>query len=468
MFLGAVAWAITRLQAFPLEGRHETTYFVLGIFVFAFLTGVIRTGVFALELVPTLYAVPVIATAIACVHTARRMGKFDPEPKHEAWLRFGGLVVSGLAITLALARPMTLSPLYSGNTLAVAVMALGLYGSLLVFERHPAYLYLAFGALFLAYFGAFYFIVDLLHAVDEMIRGTLGYKNKLPFPFKALNGLVLNPLLAFLSLYFARRWQDERLARHCHYIGLPLSILACALSTFEPKAAVLCLSAYAILYIAAVRIFHAPRLLYLATAALAGAVYFGTTFLPWAVPALQALALAVLGFAYWLAATILKTRLDQVLHASPEPIRAGTHVGGDGRRAPLCAADTARPHAFVRRGRGLAGWDHRRRAGEPRGTQGRVRDLGDGGLEPFLCVLRARRRGAMGATAQPRTIRPGGLLCGICARRARRMAGQGCANRLPRGASDASIPCRSSQPPLCRSGSPSCSAGCSWGCVSTC
>ena len=310
VFLAAVSWAITRLQSHPLEGRHETTYFVLGIFVFAFLTGAIRTGVFALELVPALYAVPLMVVAIACVHTARRMGKFDPDPAHEAWLNYGGLVASGLAFALALARPPGLSALYSGNLLAVAVMGLALYAALLIVKRHPAYLYLGFGALFLAYFGAFYFVVDLIRTVEHVVSSALGY-NKLPFAFKSLNGLAFNSILALLSVTFSKRWHDPRLARHCHYIGVPFSIAACLLSAFEPKAAVLCLSGYTILYLLAVRIFREPRVLYLATSALAGAVYFGSTFLPGAVPALEALGLAVLGLGYWGGATFLKPRLDR-------------------------------------------------------------------------------------------------------------------------------------------------------------
>jgi hypothetical protein len=310
VFLAAVSWAITRLQSHPLEGRHETTYFVLGIFVFAFLTGAIRTGVFALHLVPALYSVPLMVTAIACVHTARRMGKFDPDPAHEAWLSYGGLVASGLAFALALARPPGFSALYSGNLLAVALMGLALYAAMLVVRRHPAYIYLGFGALFLTYFGAFYFVVDLIRTVEHVVASALGYE-KLPFAFKSLNGLAFNSILALLSVYFSKRWHDPRLARHCHYIGVPFSIAACLLSTFEPKAALLCLSGYTILYALAVWIFRSPRVLYLATSALAGAVHFGLTFLPGAVPAIEALVLAVLGLGYWIVATILKLRLDK-------------------------------------------------------------------------------------------------------------------------------------------------------------
>ena len=56
-----------------------------------------------------------------------------------------------------------------------------------------------------------------------------------------------------------------------------LSIAACVWSGFEPLAAVICLSGYAILYLLAVWVFAAPWVTYLAAAALTGAAYFGST-----------------------------------------------------------------------------------------------------------------------------------------------------------------------------------------------
>lgn len=309
LFLAATVWLTTRFSSAPFEGRRETTYCALGLLAFATITGLIRTGVFALDLVPTLYAVPVMVLAVACVAAASGLSRFDPDERHQAWLRFAGLVLSGLSIALALARPPAVLPLYSGNTLAAALFGLGLYAALLRKERQPAYLYFGFGALVVAYFGVFYFAKDLMHAVEEAARRRMGYEKKLPEAFRAINGLVFSPLLAGLSIRFRRSWGDARLARHCHYLGVPLSVAACVLSGFEPKAGLICLPGYAVLYAVAVRVFAAPRVIYLATAALAGAAYFGSTLAPGGTtPAGQAFGGSVLGLAYWLLGLILTRR----------------------------------------------------------------------------------------------------------------------------------------------------------------
>src|SRR5205823_6315485 len=227
-------------------------------------------------------------------------------------MRFGGFVLSALALAMALARPPGPSALHSGNTLATALLGLALYASALRAYRQPAYLYFAFGALFLGYFGAFYFMVDLVRSVEEAARQALGYRQKLPFPFKALNGLAFNVVLGLLALHFSKRWKDERLARHCHYLGVPFSIAACLLSTLETKAAVLCLSSYAVLYAAAVPIFHQPLLIYLACSMLAGALLLGSFLVPGATLAGRALGAAVLGLAYWATAGVpALRRLDR-------------------------------------------------------------------------------------------------------------------------------------------------------------
>ena len=238
---------------------------------FAFLSGLIRTGIFSLQLIPTLYAVPVMVLAIACIFASSRLSRFDPDPRYAAWLRFGGLVLSGLAMALALARPPG-SALYSGNTLAAALMGLAVYATLLWKARQPAYLYFAFGALFVAYFGVFYFAKDLMQSVERAVAEAAGYDRKLPQAFKSINGLVFSPLLAVLSLYFRRTWGDVKLARHCHYLGVPFAIGACLFSTLEPKAAAICLSGYSLLFALGAGAFSAPRVIYLATASLAGAV----------------------------------------------------------------------------------------------------------------------------------------------------------------------------------------------------
>ena len=169
-----------------------------------------------------------------------------------------------------------------------------------------------FGAVVAGRLGAHYFLAGRLHAIEEAVRQLLGYPDHLPIPFRAILGLIPNTALAGLSLWFVKHWDDRRLARHCHYIGLPLSIAACVWSGFEPLAAVICLSGYAILYLLAVWIFAAPWVTYLAAAALAGACYFGTTLVPGITLADQALAAALLGFAFWAARVELRR-----WHAAP-------------------------------------------------------------------------------------------------------------------------------------------------------
>lgn len=306
LLLGSEVWLTTRFQAVDWAGRRETTYFALALLTFACLTGLVRTGVFALRLEPTLYAVPVMLLAAGSVHAAGRLGRFEPDPRPAAWLRFGGLALSGLGFALALARPE--GAVYSGSTLAAALIGLGLYAALLGKERHPAYIYFGFGALVVAYFGLYYFVHDLVASVEHAVGEALGYRRKLPPPFKAINGLVLSPALAALALYFRRSWGDARLARNCHYLGVPFAVGACVFSAFEPKAAVICLSGYAVLFALAAPVFAAPGVVYLATAALAGAAYFGSSLRPGVTPADQALLGAALGVVYWLLGAGLKAR----------------------------------------------------------------------------------------------------------------------------------------------------------------
>lgn len=300
LFLGSVWWLNTRYLAESDDEHRDFAYFSLGLLTFAFLSGLLRTAaVMQPALHPCLFAVPVMLTAIAFVHTAFHQVRFEKDRRRILLMRFGGLILSALAFALALSRPPGLSALYSGNILATALLGLALYGALLRADRHPAYLYFAFGSLFLGYFGAFYFLVDLVHSVEEFARQALGYRQKLPFPFKALNGLVFNAVLALLALQFARRWKDERLARHCHYLGVPFSIVACVLSAFEPKAAVLCMSGYSILYAIAIPLFAEPRGGYFACSALAGALLSGSMLVPGVTLAARALGAVTLGFTIW-------------------------------------------------------------------------------------------------------------------------------------------------------------------------
>ncbi len=304
VFLAAVFWLTARGNPETMEA----TYLSLGLLAFAFVSGLIRTGNFALGLAPTLYALPVMTAALACAGTSARLDRFDSDAKRKTWIRFAGLVLSGLAFAAALARPPGPSALYSGNTLATALIGLLLYAALLRAERLPPYLYFSFGALLVAYFGAFYFAKDLMHAVEEAVRKAAGYEKKLPEPFRAINGLVFSPLLAGLSIYFRRVWNDDRLARHCHYLGVPFSIAVCIFSGFEPKAGLICLSGYAVLYAIAARVFSEPRVIYLAAAATAGAAWFGTTLQHGWTFAVMAVVASAIGLGEWLITSALHVR----------------------------------------------------------------------------------------------------------------------------------------------------------------
>ncbi|MDR3637438.1 MAG: tetratricopeptide repeat protein [Isosphaeraceae bacterium] len=280
-YVAAVSWLNTRYRAETADQEREFTYVALILLSLAFLSGAIRTGVYVLRPVaPCLFAVPVMLLAMACVHTAHHLGRFEKDVRHPRLLRFGGTLLAILAFALALSRPPGASVLLSGNTLGTAVLGLVLFATMLRAYRQPAFLYLGFASLFVGYFGAYDFLVELLRAVEEVVSNALGYRHKLPLPFKSLNGLVFNTVLAGLSLAFANRWRDLRLARHCHWLGLPLSVAACILSGFEPKAGVLCLSGYTILYTCAAPLFCEPRLLYPACAAFIGASFFGTGLVP--------------------------------------------------------------------------------------------------------------------------------------------------------------------------------------------
>ena len=136
--------------------------------------------------------------------------------------------------------------------------------------------------------------------VIDAIRVALGYHEFLPWPFLAVLGLVLNPVLALLSLWFSRAWKDERLARHCHYIGLPLAIAACLYSGFEPLAGAIVLSGYTIGFALAVWLFAAPSLTFLTIGTLVGAAYFGLTFIPGVTVADQGLLSAALAWFCWI------------------------------------------------------------------------------------------------------------------------------------------------------------------------
>jgi tetratricopeptide (TPR) repeat protein len=294
VFLASV-WALgARRWGRSSDEHREFVYMMLGLLGFALLSCLFRTGAYALRLEPSLYALPLMLGAISLVHASRRLEPYEPNGRRLALMRLGGYALSGLAFAVALARPPVPSALASGNIVAVALLGMALYVASLRAQRLPVFLYLALASLAIGRLGAHYFIADRLHAIEEAVRLALGYPQFLPKPFRALLGLPLTLALGWLSTWFVKHWNDRNLARHCHVVGLPLSIAACVWSGFEPLAAVYCLSGFALLYLLAVWVFAAPWVTYLAVAALCGASYFGSTLVPGVTLAGQALLAAVI------------------------------------------------------------------------------------------------------------------------------------------------------------------------------
>jgi hypothetical protein len=306
VLLGATFRVTDLAEGEPSEERFEATYFALALLSFAFVTGLVRAGVFALDLPATLYALPVMLAAVATARAGIRAPRFDPEPKHGRWLTFAALVLSGVGLALALAQPPG-SILYRTNTLGASLIALGLYATLLVVEQRPPFVYLSFGAFVVAYFAAYAVAADYIRPLIVSVARWLGYPDALPEPFRALNGLVFSPVLAMTALVFRRRGAT-RLERHAHYLGVPLAVILCGLSMLETKAACLCLGGYAVLFALAIPVFRAPSVAYLATAALAAAGYFGSTLVPGMTLADRAVRGAVLGLSYCLVAVVLRLR----------------------------------------------------------------------------------------------------------------------------------------------------------------
>ena len=94
--------------------------------------------------------------------------------------------------------------------------------------------------------GAHYFLAGRLHVIEEVIQ----HLSIIPIACRSRSGrswCLSQYRTRALALWFVRLWSDRSLARHCHFIGLPLSVAACFWSGFEPLAAVICLSAYATL-----------------------------------------------------------------------------------------------------------------------------------------------------------------------------------------------------------------------------
>ena len=296
----ATVWAMGTRQWGRSEKEHrDYVYTMFGLLGFALFSCLLRAGAYVLRLDLALYAMPAMLGAISLVLASRRLAPFEPDQKRLALFRLGGYSLSGLAFALAFSSPYIHSALLSGNIVAVSILGIALYSVSLWIDRHLAYLYLAVGAYLSLRVGLWYFVAERFYAFEDTIALALGYAGRLPVPFRALVGVVINVVLAGLAIWFANGWKDRNLARHCHYLGLPLSLVACAWSTFEPCAACICLSAYAFLYLLGVWVFAAPRLTYAGVLALAGAFYFGSTFVPGMTISGQALLAAAVGFAYW-------------------------------------------------------------------------------------------------------------------------------------------------------------------------
>ena len=306
MFVGSVlGLKLRNWEPSPVANRWFGNL-LLGLLGFALATSLIRTGVYALEIPAALYAVPVMLIALGSVHAARWISAYEPDARQLALMRLGGHILAGLAFAMAMAHPPATSALFSGNTLATAVLGLLLFGGSLRAERRAAYLYLSFAALFVGYFGAYDFLRDLLLPIEGPAQRLLMWAGHLPGPYRALNGLVFNLLLGILALGIAHRWRNDRLARHCHYLGVPLALAASIYSGFEPRAALICLSGYLVLDLLATWVFAAPRVQYLAIASLAGAAYFGSILLPTITLGQQAVGAAMIALACALVVLLLR------------------------------------------------------------------------------------------------------------------------------------------------------------------
>src|SRR5262249_22062586 len=190
-------------------------------------------------------------------------------------------VLSGLAFALAMSQPPVASALMSANAVTASLLGFALYAAALRRERHPAFLYLLLAAMAAARVGAHYFLAERIRLVIEVLRQFLRYPDRLPWASLALLGLVANPALAVLALWFRRGWKDERLARHCQYIAIPIAAAACLWSCQEAEAATIVLSGYAVLFSLAVWLYAVPLVSYAAILAMCGAAYFGSSLVPW-------------------------------------------------------------------------------------------------------------------------------------------------------------------------------------------
>jgi tetratricopeptide (TPR) repeat protein len=296
----ATVFAMGKGQWGSSEAEHrEYVFTMFGVLGFALFSCLIRAGAYVLRLDTALYALPTMLGAISVVLACRRLAPFEPDKKRLALFELGGYSLSGLAFALAFSSPYDTRASFSANIVAVSALGVALYSVALWNNRHPAFLYFALGSYLSIRVGLWYFVAERFHALEAAIALVLGYSEHLPLPYRSIIAVLVNLVLAALAIWFTRRWKDTRLARHCHYLGLPLSLAACAWSTLEPQAACICLSAYAILFLLGVWVFAAPEVTYLSVTATAGAFYFGSTLFPGTTISGQALLAAAIGCAHW-------------------------------------------------------------------------------------------------------------------------------------------------------------------------
>ena len=289
-------------QVGPTREEHlEFAYLMFGVLGFALLSCLFRAGAYAMQLEPALYAVPAMFGAISLMLASKQIAPLEPDTRRLAILRLGGFSLSALAFALALSRSHIPTVLSGLNLLTTGLLGAALYVASLRRERHPAYLYLTLGASLVACIGLYYCVRLRFHFIERVLCWLLGYPEHLPRPFFAILAIAINLALAWLSFWFVKRWNDRTLQRHCHYLGLPVSIAACVWSGLEPLAGCICLAGYASLYLAGTWVFGTPWLTYLGVAAVSGSAYFGSTLVHGVTLADQALLAALLGCAAWVA-----------------------------------------------------------------------------------------------------------------------------------------------------------------------
>ena len=214
----------------PSEKQHrEFVYTIFGVLGFALFSCLIRAGAYVMRLEAAYYALPAMFGAISVVLAARRLAPFEPDKKRVALIELGGYALSGLAFALAFLSPYTSSASFSANLVAVAWLGIALYSVALWNDRHPSFLYLTLAGYLAVRLGLWYFVAERFHALEHTVALALGYSGHLPRPFRSIVAVPVNLVLAGLAIWFVKGWKDRRLARHCHYLGLPLSVAACAM-----------------------------------------------------------------------------------------------------------------------------------------------------------------------------------------------------------------------------------------------